>query len=83
MSQSEHRASGDLTCKIRAHLRRKGLTVTALSTATGIARSTLQKKLNGKGDLTVAELVAIAIALDVPAADLISGVDGAGDGTQR
>lgn len=32
----------------------------------------MHKKLNGSVDLTVGELVKLAIALDVPAADLVA-----------
>lgn len=47
------------------------LTLTDLSAATGIARSTLTRKLRGHGDLTVVELVWLAIVLEIPAADLV------------
>lgn len=63
---------------------RKKVGVPALSAATGIPRSTLHKKLSGDSPLTVADLVQLAIALDVPAAELIavavesSGGDDAG-----
>lgn len=46
--------------------------ITELSLASGIPRSTLNNKLRGRGQLTVAELVQLAIALDVPAADLFT-----------
>lgn len=60
---------------------RRQVTLAALSEATGISRSTLERKLSDgdgdrgrDGDLTVTELVRLAIALDVPAADLIAAV---------
>jgi transcriptional regulator with XRE-family HTH domain len=59
--------------ELRAAIARKRLRLTALSAATGIPRSTLHNKLRGNSDLTVTELVQLAIALDVPAADLIAG----------
>lgn len=57
--------------ELRAILDQRQVRLAALSTATGIPRSTLHHKLRGRTGLTVSELVRIAIALDVPAADLL------------
>lgn len=75
MSQSEQRgirARDAAARELRTLIERAGLTITAVSAATGIPRPTLHKKLNGSVDLTVVELVKLAIALDVPAADLVT-----------
>lgn len=73
MKQSEgRRASAAAVLEIRALLARKQMTVAALAAAAGIPRSTLHNKLSGRGQLTVADLVQLAIALDVPAADLFA-----------
>jgi len=58
---------------LRSAIARQQIKLTALSAATGIPRSTLHNKLRGNSDLTVTELVRLAIALDIPAADLIAG----------
>lgn len=57
--------------ELRSILARREIQLAALSSATGIPRSTLHHKLRGRTGLTVTELVLIAIALDVPAADLL------------
>lgn len=57
--------------ELRSILARRQIKLAALSSATGIPRSTLHHKLGGRTGLTVTELVLIAIALDVPAADLL------------
>ncbi|KAA1427877.1 helix-turn-helix domain-containing protein [Nocardioides antri] len=75
MSHSEHRgerARQAAACELRAAVARKQLTLSALSAAAGIPRSTLHSKLQGHSDLTVAELVKLAIALDVPVARLVA-----------
>ncbi len=93
MSHSEHRgerARHAAARELRAAVARKQVTLSALSAAAGIPRSTLHNKLQGNSDLTVAELVRLAIALDVPAADLVAvaaqaaraETAGAADGTQ-
>gem|GEM_PF-4461433 len=89
MSQSEH-----LGCRVRAaavqELRRvvaeRQIRLAELSALSGIPRSTLHHRLNGTGDLTVAELVQLAIALDLPAASLVSAAIAAAEdesGTPR
>lgn len=75
MSQSEHRRARvrqAAASELRAAIARKRIRLTALSDATGIPRSTLHNKLRGNSDLTVTELVHLAIALDLPAAELIA-----------
>jgi transcriptional regulator with XRE-family HTH domain len=59
--------------ELKEVITRKRVTLAALSVATGIPRSTLGRKLRGQGDLTVTELVRLAVALDVAAADLVAG----------
>ncbi len=54
---------------------RRQVTPAALCAATGISRSTLDRKLSGHGDLTVTQLVRLAIALEVPAVDLLAVVE--------
>ena len=73
MKQSAgRRASAAAVDEIRRILARDGIRIATLATASGIPRSTLHNKLSGRGQLTVADLVRIAIALDVPAADLFA-----------
>ena len=75
MSHSEShrgRTNHAVACELRRVIARRQVTLTALSTATGIRRTTLYRRLRGEGDLTVAELVRLAVALEVPAADLIA-----------
>lgn len=50
--------------------RRGRMTNAALAAATGIEKSTLGRKLNGKADWRVSELEAIAAFFDVPITDL-------------
>ena len=73
MKQSAgRRASAAAVGEIRRILARDGIRIATLAAATGIPRSTLHNKLSGRGQLTVADLVRIAIALDVPAAELFA-----------
>lgn len=75
VSQTEHLGGcGDSAgaCGLSSLVARRRIALTALSEATGIPRSTLHNKLRGKSRLTIVEVVRIAIALDVPAADLIA-----------
>ena len=57
---------------------RKQVKLDALSEATGIPKSTLSTRLRGLSDFTVPELIDIAAALDVSAADFMSfeGIEG-------
>ncbi|WP_183101338.1 helix-turn-helix domain-containing protein [Nocardioides pelophilus] len=74
MSHSEQRlgqVQRAILRELRSILARRQIKLAALSTATGIPRSTLHHKLRGRTGLTVSELVLIAIALAVPAADLL------------
>jgi transcriptional regulator with XRE-family HTH domain len=66
------RASDAAVREILALVARKQLKITELSAASGIPRSTLNNKLRGRGQLTVADVVQLAIALDVPAGDLFA-----------
>ena len=50
----------------------KGHTWSSLSRQTGIARTTLQRKINNPSTLTLAETELIAGALDVPATELLA-----------
>ena len=75
MSYLEHRgvrARQAAVREINAAITRQHVTISALAEAAGIPRTTLHNRLRGKGDITVAELVRVAIALGVPAADLIT-----------
>ncbi|WP_188113351.1 helix-turn-helix domain-containing protein [Nocardioides humilatus] len=77
MSYIEHRGAWVREATVReinALIATKKIKIAALSEAAGIPRTTLHNRLHGKGDITVAELVLLAIALDVPAADLIGPV---------
>lgn len=58
--------------QLRRVIAERQIKLTELSSLSGIPRSTLHHRLNGTGDLTVAELVQLAIALDLPAADLVT-----------
>ena len=69
MSRSEHRQI--IAAEVRAAVARKRVRLDELSAATGIARSTLSNKINGNSDFTVSELVEVAIALDVSAAEFL------------
>lgn len=50
---------------------RKQVKLDDLSAATGIAKSTLSNKMRGLSEFSVSELIAVAVALDVPARDFI------------
>jgi len=50
---------------------RAGVTRLALAEATGIPRPTLTRKLNGQYPLTVADIEAIALALEVDPESLV------------
>lgn len=82
MSQSEHRGSriGQAALReLRALVAHRQVKLRALSAATGIPRSSLHHKLSGRSALTVADLVVLSIALDVPAADLLARATAASD----
>ena len=75
MSHFEHprpQPSHATARELKEIITRKQVTLAALSAATGIPSSTLDRKLRGRGDLTVSELVRLAVALDVAAADLLT-----------
>lgn len=86
MSQSEHlgwRVREAAVQELRRVVTERQIQLTELSSLSGIPRSTLHHRLNGTGDLTVAELVQLAIALDLPAAGLVTAaIDAASDGTR-
>jgi len=73
MSQSEHREA--VAGEIRAVIARKQVRLDDLSVATGIAKSTLSTKLRGHSEFSVTELIDIAMALDVPAADFLPDLE--------
>lgn len=57
--------------RVVAAMETKGATRLGISEATGIPRTTLLRRLSGASSFTVAELDAIARALEVPVRDLI------------
>ncbi|MEZ0577306.1 hypothetical protein [Nocardioides sp. MH1] len=57
---------------VNAEIARQGVTVSEVAKAAAMPRTTLHNRLRGKGDMTVSELVRVAIALDVPAAALLT-----------
>lgn len=71
MSHSEQTIRSRIAGEVRAAVARKQVKLDVLSEASGIAKSTLSMKLRGLSDFTVPELVDIAAALDVSAADFI------------
>lgn len=64
-----HDASG-VGDNIRAEMGRRRVSMVELARRTGVARSTLATQIND-GRMTVANLMAIASALDVQASDLL------------
>ena len=60
-----------VAAEVRAEMARQDITRATLAVATDIPPYTLSRRLSGTGDLTVTELMRIAGALGVPAADLI------------
>lgn len=75
MSQFEplgRRANAAVVRQLAAVIAQRQVKVAALSRAAGIPRSSLHNKLSGKAELTVAELVQLAVALDIPAGDLFA-----------
>lgn len=87
MSQPEHlggRVREAAVHELRRVVAARQIKLTELSTMSGIPRSTLHHRLNGTGDLTVAELVQLAIALDLPAPGLVAAaIDAAREEVQR
>lgn len=69
MTTPHHREA--VAAEVRAALARDGRRAAALAAATGISRSSLSRKLRGAVPFFVEELVEIATALDIDAADLI------------
>lgn len=63
--------------RISAAVEEAGLTRLTLSAATGIAYTTLYRKLNGHTPFNVEEVAAIARTLSVPASSLIAFGDAA------
>lgn len=75
VSQFQHlgeRASRAAAEALRDLIVRKQVRLGSLSESTGIPHSTLQTMLSGTSELTLAELVQLAIALDVPAAEIVA-----------
>ena len=69
--QRDQRVTSAAASELREAIADKQITLTELSNSSGIPRSTLTRKVRGEGDLTITELVRLAIALDVPAAGLL------------
>ena len=62
--------------EIRAHIARAGLRYADIAKQTGMAPSTLSRKLNGESVITVDDLLRIAGGLDIPVKDLLPvGID--------
>lgn len=61
----------DVGTAVRAEMGRQRVTMVELSRRTGVARSTLAYQIN-EGTLTVSSLLLIAVALGVPASELLS-----------
>lgn len=60
-----------VAANIRAELGRRSMSQLALSARTGIQRSTLQRKVTGQTQITIADLFVIADALNIAPASLI------------
>ncbi|UUW88349.1 helix-turn-helix domain-containing protein [Pimelobacter simplex] len=71
MSHSELDLREATAGEVRAARARKQISLDVLSESCGIAKSTLSAKLRGLTDFTVPELIDIAMALGVSAADLL------------
>lgn len=65
------RTAAHVVRAVRAAVEQRQLTLSSLSRSTRIPRSTLERRLRDGHRLTVAELVRLAIALDIPSADLL------------
>ncbi|KQY58359.1 hypothetical protein ASD11_01440 [Aeromicrobium sp. Root495] len=61
-----------VAAEVRAVMGRKQISGADLSDSTGIARSTLARKINGRVGFTVDEIFTIASALEVSVVDLVS-----------
>ncbi|MFF3065946.1 helix-turn-helix domain-containing protein [Oerskovia sp. NPDC057915] len=59
---SNHYASA-VAANIETARRQSGLTKLSLAASSGIPRTSLDRKLNGRGDFTVREITALATAL--------------------
>ncbi|HEX7105807.1 MAG TPA: helix-turn-helix transcriptional regulator [Acidothermaceae bacterium] len=59
----------------RAEMARRRITQTALASSTGINRARLQSRLTGQTSFPVEELVAVAQALGLDAAELVERVE--------
>lgn len=72
MSQSEqHPDRAAVAGEIRAVMARRQIPSRVVSEASGISRSTFSRKLAGRQDFSVSELLDIAKALGVPASSLL------------
>jgi transcriptional regulator with XRE-family HTH domain len=72
MSQSEqHPERAAIAGEIRAVMARQQVSARAVSEVCGITRSTLSRKLSGRQDFSVPELIDVARALGVSAATLL------------
>lgn len=66
------RANAAVVRAVVAVIARKQIKVTDLSVMSGIPRSTLHNKFACRSELTVAELVQLAVALEIPVLDLLT-----------
>lgn len=72
MFQTEHERRERIAGEIRAVMARQKITAAALSGKVDIAPATISRKLNAKSGFTVDELLDVADALGVDAADLLA-----------
>lgn len=64
----------EIAQRIRLAAELRGRSQISLATETGIANTSLGRKLAGGAEFTVSELAALADALDVPGAELLPNV---------
>lgn len=61
-----------VAAEVRAQMARKRVTQTDLAAALGVSQMTISRRLNGRAPFDVEELAAVALALDVPLATLVT-----------
>ncbi len=54
------------SCKLRAKIMEKGLTIAETADMIGISASTLGRKIKNKADMTLCEVEMLCSALDIP-----------------
>lgn len=62
----------DLPAEIRAEIARRGWSVRTLAEHSGIKYATLSRRLAGDGNLTIAELSAVAVAFGLAPSTLMT-----------